>query len=196
MKINELLTVIALVVNTIALILVIVQTNATKKGVEYSKLSFEKDIKIRSVSMLPKANYIIHVVIKLEEWMKTLRELENELKIAIQEANMENFHVISEKYHTLPQNLVSRIYYEDSPDWLSEIYMSSAKHYYNVMSTASGLNRRTHDDTRMSIANDVMDRIIESKTHIMILKSFVDTAIPESYLSTPDSMRDDSFLYD
>ena len=90
--------------------------------------------------------------------------------------------------------------YEKSPDWLAQLYMSGAKHYYNSMAnlkylwdenTGKGnLFMIKHDDK----SEDLIDIFEESIYFIEKLKNYIKDTIPDAVLLAPDSISDERFL--
>ncbi len=184
-------TIIALVLNIITLLFVVYQTMVTRGAFDLAKASFDEDKKIREFTLLPKANFIIHVDMKIDNWINELKSLNDIIEVALKDENIESLIFEAEKYNSSPSGMVEKFYYENSPDWLAEIYITAAKHCYYVTGPFSHI--KDHNLAE-AIAVDVQGRIQESLNRIGELKRYISDIVPESYLSAPASLRDEAFM--
>lgn len=200
MILSEWLTLLAIALNLITLGVVISQTRIAKKSYDMSAESFKKDKQIREISLLPKMYFVIHVQIEFDKWIKTLNEIKTELEIVARDGSEQALKQIAEKGPKSCEGLVERFMYEKSPNWLAELYMSGAKHYYNSMTNLKSLwNDKTEKGNlfminQYDVAESLIDRFKESIYFLEELKRYINDAIPDVILLTPDSISDDRFL--
>jgi len=188
---SDIFTIIALVLNMITLFIVVYQTMVTRGAFELAKSSFDEDKNIRKFTLLPKANFIIHVDMKIDTWINELNRLDDVIEVALKDENIESLIIEAEKYNSSPSGMVRKYYYDNSPNWLAEIYITAARHYYYVTGPFS--NIKDHNLAK-KIAVDIQGRIQESLNRIGELKGYISDIVPESYLSAPTSLRDDAFM--
>lgn len=199
MNLSECLTLFAVVLNIITLVVVYTQTKIAKKSFDISAESYNKDKQIKEITLLPKMHFLIHTKIRFDKWIMTLTQIKNELEVFAQDGNDQALKQISEESPEC-NGLVDRYMYENSPDWLAQLYMSGAKHYFNSMSCLKGLwdiragkgnlYMIKHDDG----VEDLIDRFNESIGFVEKLNEYIKDAIPDVILSTPESISDESFL--
>jgi hypothetical protein len=131
MEISAILTIIALVLNFIALCVVAYQTYLNRRSLALAKESNDADRKTRQMELLPKAYFIFEVQYHLRKWLKEIEKTTNDLQHAIDTKNLVLLREISEKALKSPTGLVDKSSYEKGPRWLSEIWLASAQYYYD-----------------------------------------------------------------
>ena len=196
MKITDIVAIVAIVLNIVTLGFVIYQSIITRKSFDTAKNAFQEDIKIRRASILPKATYIIHVNIKIKIWLEMLEALSDELSIAIKDNNFDAIVDVGKKYYKPPKGIVESFYYVNSPEWISEIYLSCAKHYNMPIGHLAGLRENYNREVVMSSAGGIVITINESICYIEELKLFIKNSIPQAYLDAPEHLSADKYLSD
>lgn len=200
LTIFEMVGIGALLLNTITLAIVFYQTKLSKKGFQLSKTSFDTDKKIREMSIVPKMYFVLHVQLKIEEWIYNIQKLKEEMEIALKDNNENALENIANKGLKTCKGLVNKFYYEKNPDWLSEIYIAGAKYYYYVFAPISGLWDEKNKKGRMNLLNWDGDSLIarcdESEAHLKKLLEYINDFVPEVFKEVPDSISDYKFLSD
>lgn len=191
---TEIWTLIALVLNLITLVLVVRQTTLAKKSFQVAEAAFNNDIRLREADMLPKSSFIIFINMKLDEWLEIISSIEDELRIALNDENFEAIQGIADKYQIDTIRLVDKFYYEKSPEWLAEIFITSARHYCYVVSPMKPYANEKSESILKSFATDTIDRINESRDAIRELRSYIDKLVPKSYLKAPARYPDRDYL--
>lgn len=200
MSIGEMIGIGALILNIITLIIVIYQTRLSREGFQLSKTSFDKDKRIREMSIVPKMHYVIYVQIQIEKWIDRIKVVKEEMELALKDGNNRALeHVASQGLKTC-KGIVNKFYYENSPDWLSEIYMTGAKYYYYVFAPICELWDYNGNEGRMFLLEEkgdsLIDRCDESEFHLRKLLEYIDDSVPSIFTEAPDSIPDDKFLSD
>lgn len=190
------ITLIALVINTLALLVVAYQTWLTKRALRAAKESID-DAKVeRQLEVLPKFTWVIHVQVDLEKWKSDLFKKRQELREAIRARDATILQRIARGSPKQPQELgLRRFVYDNMPSWIREIWMSGAQYYYDAASPLSFVWRdgAAHFGYAESWVND---RGQASERAISTLLSYIKDMVPPVVLSTPASLSDNDFLLD
>lgn len=190
------ITLIALAINTLALLVVAYQTWLTKRALSATKESID-DAKVeRQLEVLPKFTWVIHVQVDLEKWKSDLFKKRQELREAIRARNATVLQRIAMGSPQQPQDLgLRRFVYDNIPSWIREIWMSGAQYYYDAASPLSFVWRddAAHFDYAESWVNG---RGEASERAISALLSYIKDMVPSVILSTPASLSDNDFLRD
>ena len=72
----DIATLVALLINTIALIVIIYQTHIARQSLATTKKSIDEAKTQRQLEALPKLTWVIEVQVQLEHWEKDLKEKE------------------------------------------------------------------------------------------------------------------------
>jgi hypothetical protein len=128
MEISAILTIIALVLNFIALCVVAYQTYLNRKSLVLAKESIDEDRKTRQIELLPKAHFIFEVQYHLRKWLKDIEQTTKALQDAFDTKNLILLRELSEKALKSPTGLVDKFLYIKGPRWLSEIWLASAQY--------------------------------------------------------------------
>lgn len=126
---------LALIINTLALIFVIYQTALSRKSLNVARQAIDEEKRTRQLEALPKFGWIIHVRIDLEQWSKDLLEKKKQLEEAIRTRNGTALQKVAERSPKQPHDLgLPRFLHKNMPSWIREIWMSGAQYYYNAAS--------------------------------------------------------------
>jgi hypothetical protein len=194
MEISAILTIIALVLNFIALCVVAYQTYLNRRSLALTKESIDHDRKTRQIELLPKAHFIFEVQYHLRKWLEDIEQTTNALQDAFDTKNLVFLREISEKALKSPAGLVGKSLYEKGPRWLSEIWLASAQYYYDFNAPLRDLWNDGRQDPFWDLAPDLIDRGKEHSFHISALLSYIDHAVPDSYAAAPASINDSRFF--
>jgi len=130
----DIATLVALFINTIALIVVIYQTRIAKQSLTATKKSIDDAKTQRQLETLPKFTWVIKVQVQLEHWKKDLQEKKGLLQKGVDKKDDEMFQKASDTRIKSPKNLsLNRFLYDNMPAWLRELWMSGAQYYYDAI---------------------------------------------------------------
>jgi len=184
MNFIDIVTIVALFVNTIALIVVIYQTMLTKQSIDSAKTQ-------RQLEALPEVRFIIQTQVELELWKKDLQRRRNLLKEGIDENNNEKIRRASDTKITQPKDLnLNKEMYKNAPIWLRELWMSGAQYYYDAIVPLT-----TAPDYHFS-QNWIDGPCENSLKGISELLIYLGNTIPPVILDTPASLSDADFFRD
>ncbi len=189
------LTLSTLLLNVIALLIVAYQAYLTRKSLNMAKLSIDETRKARQIEALPDVNHIIAVEVTIERWKTKCEKLAKSLEKIIKKKNVELIHEISKQGEKSPKGLVDKHIYESAPKWLSYILMSAAQHYYNSACLMELIwDEKEQKPKEVMLNKDLASRFRESYYNLTELLNYIKDMVPKSYLETPASIRDESFL--
>ena len=101
----DIATLIALLINTIALIVVIYQTRIAKRSLTITKKSIDDAKTQRQLEILPKFTWVIEVQVHLERWKKDLQEKRDILQEGIDKKDDDMFKKASDTRIKGPKDL-------------------------------------------------------------------------------------------
>ena len=189
-------TIVALVVNTIALIVVIFQTIFTKRSLNITKQSIDDAKTQRQLENLPKFTWIIEVQVQLEHWKKDLQERLELLQKGINEKNNETIQKASNTKITQPKDLsLNKFLYDNMPTWLRELWMSGAQYYYDAITPLSCAYKDGEPNYDYS-QSWIDERGKDSLYALSKLLEYLKDMVPPVILNTPASLSDKDFLRD
>lgn len=192
----EIATIIALIVNTLALLFVIYQTWLAKRSLSATRESIDNAKVERQLEVLPKFGWVIQVQVDLEKWQKDLLEKKQQLEEAIRIRDRTILRNIAEKSPRQPRDLGLRKYsYHNMPSWIREIWIAGAQYYYNAASSLLFVWR--DDMPNFDYAESwIKDRGRESEKALSTLLEYVEGMVPPVILNMPASLSDNDFLRD
>jgi len=211
---SDIVSAVAAIATIAALIVVSYQTVLTRKAVEASQESLDltreslaaaresmaatkqsTDLAIRTmqIKMLPKANWIITVRVKLEEWLRDLNETATAVADAVTSESADAVKLVASRGLRSPQGLVSTNAIEHMPEWLTTIWFAGAQHYYNAKCNQAFL---WSDDSgpQLSFAPDFISLCRESAGWIQDLLDMLHDVVPRAYMESPQRLGEDRFL--
>jgi hypothetical protein len=190
----DIITFVALLINTGALIFVIIQTCMTRQSVILTKQSIDDAKTQRQLEVLPKFRWIIQVRTSLETWGKDLQKRINVLKDGIREKNDKKLIMASHTKIKGPEDLsLSKYSYENMPSWLGELWVSGAQYYYNAIAPLASMCNG--DKPNYAFAESwVNERGNDSLRAILQLMKYFDDMVPVVILNMPASISDDKFF--
>ena len=191
------LTLLTLLLNVIVLLIVAYQTYLTRNSLNIAKTSIDENRKARQIENLPDVNYIIEVKVTIERWRTKCKELAKSLEKVIKEGgkDVKLIHEISKQGEKSPQGLVRKYIYESAPRWSGYILMSAAQHYYNSACLMKLIWDEKEQKPKSSMLNkDLVQRFKESSYYLTEILNYINDVIPEFYLETPASIKDEYFL--
>lgn len=196
MNIADKLSFGALLLNLITLGIVLWQTSITRRALIIADESNIRDIKTRQLETLPRANFIIHVQMKLDQWVENIEKVEKQIRVALKDENSDALKAISEAGFNSPKGLVDRFIYEKSPGWLAEIYVSAARYYYSCMGPLTSLWDEKNYKANYFMCDSIIERCLETAFRIKELRLYIKNMVPDSYIEAPASLSDDMFVSD
>ncbi|MCK5604961.1 hypothetical protein KAR91_23930 [Candidatus Pacearchaeota archaeon] len=192
----NILTVTALLINTIALLVVVWQTHISKQSLAVTKKSIDDAKTQRQLEILPKFTWVIRVQVKLEHWKKELEERKNILQNGVKKKNDELFKQASDTKIKSPKDLsLDRVLYNNMPSWLRELWISGAQYYYDAIAPLPYVykdGKPNYDYAQSWIKNRSEDSI----RALSKLLEYLEDMIPPVILNTPASLSDEDFLRD
>ena len=190
------MTLVALLINTIALIVVICQTHFTKKSAILTKKNID-DAKIqRQLEVLPKLSWVIQVRVDLESWEKDLQKRINALQQSINREDSQMLKKGSDTKIKSPKDLALHKYsYSNMPSWLRELRVSGAQYYYDAIAPLDAVYKNGNPDYNY-IQSWINERGKDSLNAISKLLEYVEDMVPNVILNTPASISNESFLSD
>jgi len=193
---TNVLTIIALVLNFLALIVVTIQTILTRNALDAARDSIESSRKARQMEILPRASFIITVQNDLRQWKTEFQTTITTLEEISARQDAAALHAIALQGLTSPKGLVNRHMYERSPNWLSVIWVTGAQYYYNAKAPQRELWRDNTNQPNFNFIDMMIVRYRDSITGLTSLLSYINDIVPEAYLESPASIGDDAFLSD
>ncbi len=168
--------------------------DATKKSMDATNRSTELAIRTMQIDMLPRANWVIHVQIALEQWIDDLKSTIETASDAERKLDQELLYSLAQKGLKDPKGLVSRDIVERTPIWLSTILLSGAQYYYDAKAPQTGL-WKDHDNTPwFDFIPRLISRCQDSIEGLQQLLKMIDDVVPAAYLNSPASLSDERFL--
>lgn len=192
----DIATLVALFINTIALIVVIYQTHIAKQSLATTKKSIDEAKTQRQLETLPKFTWVIEVQVQLEYWKKDLQEKRDLLQKGVNEKNDEMFQKASDTRIKSPKDLsLNRFLYDNMPAWLRELWMSGAQYYYDAIAPLPYVYK--DKKSNYSYAESwIKERCEDSLQAISKLLEYLKDMVPPVILNTPASLSDKDFLRD
>jgi len=194
MDLITILTIIALILNVVALCAVAYQTHLNRKALILAKESIDEGRKDRQIEMLPRAGLVLEARYLLNKWYADLEKLKIEIQQAQKSQIDSSLKKISEKAIKTPKGLVSKSFYENAPRWIIEIVLTGAQYYYDCHAPMKNLWLTKEQKPFWSLALDLLERFNESLARIIELLSYIDHIVPEAYAHAPASLMDYDFL--
>jgi len=192
----QFITLVALLVNTLALVVVIYQTCLAKRGLSKTTRNLALFEKVEMLRRLPENNHVLWVVAILGRWLEDMEEVLEEIKVLTRERSAEGLSNVGErKGLKTPQGLIQKKSYELMPEWLQGIWLAAAQHYYNAK--APIYSCLTMPDPLLCLdgkEDSLTGRILESIRSIEELLLLIDDMMPPAYLNAPASLRDKDFF--
>ncbi len=192
----DIATLVALIINTIALIVVIWQTIIAKRSLAVTKKSVDDAKTQRQLEALPKFAWVIEIQVQLECWKKSLQEKRDLLQKGIDEKNNEMFKKASDtKIKSSKDLALNRFLYDNMPAWLRELWMSGVQYYYDAIAALPYVykdEKPNHDYAKKWIK----ERCGDSLQAISKLLEYFKEMVPPVILDTPASLSDKDFLRD
>lgn len=192
----EVATLIALFVNTIALIVVIYQTGIAKRTFNVTKKSIDDAKTQRQLEILPKFSWVIEVQVQLERWENDLRERKGILQKGLNKKDNEMVKKASDTRIKSPKDLsLNKFLYNDMPSWLRELWMSGAQYYYDAIDPLPYVykDEKPNYSYGQSWLNERSENSLRA---ISKLLEYLKDMVPPVILNTPASLSDKDFLRD
>jgi hypothetical protein len=189
-------TLIALVLNFIALCVVAYQTYLNRRSLNLAKESIDEDRMTRQIGLLPRAQFVFEVQHHLKKWVESIEKTTDALQDAFDNKDIDLLRGISEKALKNPKGLVDKFFYDKGPRWLWEIWLASAQYYYDFNVPLRNLWDDSKKEPIWDLAPDLIDRGEAHSQHISNLLEYISQAVPESYAAAPTSINNSKFLSD
>lgn len=192
----DIATLVALLINTIALIVIIYQTHIARQSLATTKKSIDEAKTQRQLEALPKLTWVIEVQVQLEHWEKDLKEKRGLLQKGVNKINDEMFQKASDTRIKSPKDLsLNKVLYNNMPAWLRELWMSGAQYYYDAIAPLPYVYK--DGKPNYSYAESwIKERCKDSLQAISKLLEYLKDMAPPVILNTPASLSDKDFLRD
>lgn len=192
----DIATLVALLINTIALIVVIYQTHIAKQSLATTKKSIDDAKTQRQLEILPKFTWVIEVQVQLEHWKKDLQERKGLLQKGMVEKNNEMFQKASDTRIKSPKDLsLNKFLYDNMPVWLRELWMSGTQYYYDAIAALPYVYKDEKPNYNYA-ESWIKERSEDSLQAISKLLEYLKDMVPPVILNTPASLSDEDFLRD
>lgn len=189
-------TLVALLVNTIALIVVIYQTSIAKRSLTITKKSIDDAKTQRQLEILPKFTWIIEVQVQLEHWKRDLQERKDKLQKGVNEKNDEMVKEASDTRIKSSKDLsLNKFLYDNMPSWLRELWISGAQYYYDAIAPLPSVYKDEKPNYNYA-QSWISERGEDSLQAISKLLEYLEDMVPSVILNTPASLSDKDFLRD
>lgn len=193
-SVSEMITIVALILNTIALFFVIWQTILSRKSLSAMKQSMEDSRRTQQIELLPKFTWVIQVQVDLERWRESLLKKKEEIELAVQKRDEVVLQKIADKALRQPSDLkLSKFLHDKMPAWIREIWISGAQYYFDAESPLSFLYRDGKPNFPYA-AKWSNERGKESIDAISVLLSYIKDMVPQIILDTPASIDESEFF--
>lgn len=194
---NDILTLIALVLNLIALAFVAYQIYQTKTSIDLAKRSLDQQQRLLQMNLLPEARFLFIVGNDLRGWLAEIDKANTALQMAVQSRNRKLLEDSANEARKTKMDLVQKSEYEDAPEWLSALWLAGAKHYYGFQYTLRGIWTVEQETTFWQAASGFIVDGRNCSYYLRELLSYIDQAVPKAYANTPEPYLDDNkFLAD
>lgn len=191
---TEWLTIIALLLTTIALGISAYQTYQNRQALKKTDQSLELSTHIRQVEVLDRMNYVIALQVSLESWINILTEDHGKITKGLNANDPNTIIQLSNIGLSTPSNLVERHFAKNAPTWATELMFCGASYFYNAKSTYEYLWKKKTEEANFNYAISVKDRIEESIHGLRGLKALIENALPPAVLNSPASISNDRYL--
>lgn len=183
----------ALLISILTLIIVLYQTNLSRKSLEFSHESVNLMIKARYLEMLPKAGFVLTVKTRLEEWLNDLNTMKTKINQYLLAPNNQKLQELSKLGRSSPRGLVTKFSDGSCPAWVSQIWIAGAQYYYNSACMFPNLWDNDSNKPRHQVDTTCIDRIDKSIHGIEELLKIILNVLPDSYLNSPAAISDNDF---
>ncbi|HOP08465.1 MAG TPA: hypothetical protein PLF13_14425 [candidate division Zixibacteria bacterium] len=190
----EIVTILALILNLGALIVVAIQTHLTGKALRSATISTTLSIKTMQVNMLPSAGWLIDITCKFNSWIKNLNDTINicrNIELTKDANHLEKLANDSSIYCT---GLLHSQFRKHAPLWLINIGIAGAQYYYNAKSLQTCLWLPSKNTPNFELIPPFIQRCEDSIYWLNELLTFLDDVIPKAYLNAPASINEDRFF--
>ncbi len=189
-------TLVALLINTIALIVVIYQTYIARRSLTVTKKSIDEAKTQRQLEILPKFTWVIEVQVQLEYWKKDLQGKKDMLQKGVDKKDEDMFKKASDTRIKSPKDLsLNRFLYDNMPSWLRELWMSGAQYYYDAIAPLPYVYKDAIPNYSYT-QSWIKKRSEDSLRAISKLLEYLEDMVPPVILNTPASLSDEDFLRD
>jgi hypothetical protein len=194
MELSEVLTITALSVTTAGLLLATYQTYLGRKSLNAAKTSIDLATRTRSIEILPKAGWVINVMVRLEIWRSNLESDVGQMKIALKNPELAVLKDVAAGGLKTPKGLVNKSTYEHAPSWLSVLLVTGAQYYFSVKVAMPLLWDEEKDEPHPLGIQYLMQDTQDCITQLNSLLGYIRDMVPEVYLRSPASLNDEDFL--
>jgi hypothetical protein len=192
MELSEILIIIVLFLNLIAILFVAYQTYLSRNSLLLTIKNLNQDRKKHDVELLPKAHFIFKAQFHLNRWLKSVTDINTELKKAIKIQDADTLKKLAGKALKSPKGLVDGFSFEKGPNWLVELLLAGAQYYFLYHAALNDLWDEVQQTPSWEKAPEIIKTGEEYSFHLKSLLNYIDQAIPESYAEAPAGIYDDS----
>lgn len=192
MSTANILTIVALLLNAVALTVIGYQTWLTRKSLRETRRSVELSTRTMQVEMLPNANWVIRVRVELEMWKKDLEDVIKHSKAASKRGDADQMKALADAGLSTPDGLVSKVGAEHAPSWLSTIWIAGAQYYFDAKAPQTSLWSK--GVPCFDYVPNLATRCEDSIRGLQQLLDLIDDVVPKVYLNCPARVNDEKFL--
>ena len=193
MNIFEIITTSATLV---ALATAIYQSILARRSLDEAKKAIDEDKRSRQLSMIPKMYWVIAVQMRIDRWLKDLKEIKVKTLEATKKRDGDMLRAITITVPRHPKDIVMKIDsldYEKMPDSLREIMISGAQYFYDAISPVFYLWTEEKGPL-WDYASSIQERLDDSISALEKLKHLIIELVPGVILETPASINERDFL--
>ena len=196
MELSEVLTITALLVTTAGLLLAAYQTFLGRKSLNAARASIDLATRTRSIEILPKAGWVISVMVTLERWRSNLESDVEQIRMAQNHPELHVLKNVAAGGLKSPKGLVDKFTYEHAPSWLGVLLVTGAQYYYSVKVAIPQLWDEEKNIPRLQVSKYLLVDLEDYIAQLTSLLGYIRDMIPEVYLKSPASLNDEDFLGD
>ncbi len=196
MNISEILTIVALFLNSVALFYAGYQTHLNKRSVNLAQQAIDQQRRIQQMQLLPDRFFLLTVQTDLERWLQNIEDTADKLESGLRSRDEEALKKITAKALKSPKGLIKKGLYNRAPEWLSAIWVTGAQYYYAFHPSLSNLWEEDEKTLYWNAIPAVISRGKWCSFHLKELLRYVEETLPDAYTNSPGRIDDDDFLSD
>lgn len=123
---GDIISLVALFVALVALCVSVYQAVVGQRSLEASQRAIKHSLRSNHLTLLPKANFVIYLRMKLEGWIKHLEHATQQMHRAAATEDPHLLVALSEGSPQSAQDLIDRSMYKLSPEWLQVLLICGA----------------------------------------------------------------------
>jgi hypothetical protein len=160
----------------------------------HSEKEFPKCAPFFAHSNLAEDWFVLDLIVRFERWQAVLRRGVNLIELFKATGDPRHLVALDDDAPRSPSDLVERVMYELSPEWLQVLMMCGAQHFYYAAGTFHPLSKTDGTDDSHWWCDQALDRCRTSQHYLAELLNEIKNLVPDAYLHCPASISDEAFL--